>query len=90
MRLAPGASSPHWCRPRSRSLAQSTPIAWPTRANLARWTGEAGDAAGARDQLAALVPTVERVGWPRAPGYPGRPRYPCPLDRGGGGRGRGA
>jgi Domain of unknown function (DUF4062)/Tetratricopeptide repeat len=31
------------------------------RANLASWTGEAGDAAGARDQYAALLPTVERV-----------------------------
>ena len=32
-----------------------------TRANLARWTGEAGDAAGARDQYAALLPVQERV-----------------------------
>ena len=31
------------------------------RANLAYWTGEAGDAAGARDQYAALVPVEERV-----------------------------
>ena len=31
------------------------------RANLAYWTGEAGDAAGARDQLAALLPVRERV-----------------------------
>ncbi len=31
------------------------------RANLARWTGEAGDAAGARDQFAALLPIEERV-----------------------------
>jgi hypothetical protein len=31
------------------------------RANLGHWTGEAGDAAGARDQLAALVPIQERV-----------------------------
>ena len=31
------------------------------RANLARWTGEAGDAAGARDQFAALLPMAERV-----------------------------
>jgi hypothetical protein len=31
------------------------------RGNLARWTGEAGDAAGARDQYAALLPTEERV-----------------------------
>jgi len=32
-----------------------------TRTGLARWTGEAGDAAGARDQFAALLPIEERV-----------------------------
>ena len=32
-----------------------------TRGNLARWTGEAGDPAAARDQFAALVPVRERV-----------------------------
>lgn len=32
-----------------------------TRRELARWTGKAGDAAGARDQYALLVPTIERV-----------------------------
>jgi hypothetical protein len=37
------------------------------RANLAYWTGEAGDAAGARDQFAALLPTVERVSGPEHP-----------------------
>ena len=31
------------------------------RASLARWTGQAGDAAGARDQYAALLPISERV-----------------------------
>jgi hypothetical protein len=31
------------------------------RANLACWTGMAGDAAAARDQYAALVPVIERV-----------------------------
>ena len=31
------------------------------RHNLALWTGEAGNAAGARDQLAALLPVRERV-----------------------------
>jgi len=31
------------------------------RYHLARWTGEAGDAAGARDQFAALLPIRERV-----------------------------
>jgi hypothetical protein len=32
-----------------------------TRHQLARWTGEAGDAAGARDQVEALLPIRERV-----------------------------
>ena len=31
------------------------------RADLAEWTGQAGDAAGARDQFAALVPVLKRV-----------------------------
>jgi hypothetical protein len=38
-----------------------------TRANLAHWTGEAGDAAGARDQHAALLPIQERVLGPDHP-----------------------
>jgi hypothetical protein len=38
-----------------------------TRNQRARWTGEAGDAAGARDQLAALLPIVERVLGPEHP-----------------------
>jgi hypothetical protein len=44
------------------------------RANLAQWTGEAGDPAAARDQYAALLPVRERVSarstrtpWPTAP-----------------------
>ena len=32
------------------------------------WTGEAGDTAGARDQLAALLPIRERVLGPEHPG----------------------
>ncbi|MFI6396248.1 FxSxx-COOH system tetratricopeptide repeat protein, partial [Nonomuraea sp. NPDC050540] len=32
-----------------------------TQHNLARWTGRAGDAAGARDQLAKVLPVQERV-----------------------------
>ena len=32
-----------------------------SRHELADWTGEAGDAAGARDQFAALLPVEERV-----------------------------
>ena len=35
--------------------------------HLARWTGEAGDAAGARDQFAALLPIRERVQGPEHP-----------------------
>ncbi len=37
------------------------------RHDLARWTGEAGDAAGARDRLAALLPIVERLKGPEHP-----------------------
>ena len=37
------------------------------RHELAFWTGEAGDAAGARDQLAALLPVLERVQGPEHP-----------------------
>ena len=36
-------------------------------ASLAYWTGEAGDAAGARDQLTALLPVRERVLGPEHP-----------------------
>jgi hypothetical protein len=35
--------------------------------NLAYWTGEAGDPAGARDQYAALLPVHERVSGPEHP-----------------------
>jgi len=37
------------------------------RANPARWTGNAGDAAAARDQYAALLPARERVLGPDHP-----------------------
>ena len=43
------------------------------RRNLAGWTGRAGDAAGARDQFAALLPVRERVLGPEHPAHPGRP-----------------
>jgi hypothetical protein len=45
------------------------------RANLARWTGAAGDAAGARDQHAALLPIIERVLGPEHPNTP-TPQHP--------------
>ena len=37
------------------------------RAELAYWTGQAGDAAGAREQLAVLLPIRERVLGPEHP-----------------------
>jgi Tetratricopeptide repeat len=37
------------------------------RHELAHWAGEAGDAAGARDQFAALLPVIERVFGPVHP-----------------------
>jgi Tetratricopeptide repeat len=37
------------------------------RRDLARWTGEAGNAAGARGQLAALLPILERILGPEHP-----------------------
>ena len=67
MRPGPATSSPRCCRCASGSSAPSTRTPWPTRANLARWTGEAGDAAGARDQFAALLPVRERVLGPEHP-----------------------
>ena len=56
--------------------------------SLARWTGEAGDTAAARDQYAALLPVYEQVLGPST-GHPVRPQQPRPLDRAGGGCGRG-
>jgi hypothetical protein len=50
-----------------RVLGPEHPDTLAARANLARWTGRAGDAAGARDQLAALLHIVERV---LGPGHP--------------------
>jgi hypothetical protein len=44
-----------------RVLGPEHPHTLTTRHNLALWTGQAGDAAGARDQYAALLPIRERV-----------------------------
>ena len=60
MRPGPGTSSPRYCRSASGSPAPSTETL-AARANLAFYTGTAGDAAGARDQYAALLPVTERV-----------------------------
>jgi hypothetical protein len=44
-----------------RVLGPEHPDTLTTRANLARWTGEAGKPAEARDQFADLLPILERV-----------------------------
>ena len=60
-------SSPSCCLSRSGSSARRTPDTLIARRSLARWTGEAGDAAGARDQFAVLLPIQERVLGPAHP-----------------------
>ena len=72
---------------RERVLGPEHPATLTARANLARWTGMAGDAAGARDQFAALLPVRERVSGPEHPDTLTDPRQPRPLDQAGGGRG---
>ncbi len=67
MRPPPAISSPHCCRYASRSSVPNTRTAWPSGASLAYWTGQAGDAAAARDEFAALVPVCERVLGPEYP-----------------------
>ena len=52
---------------RERVLGPEHPHTLGARANLASWTGEAGDAADARDQYAALLPVFERVLGPEHP-----------------------
>ena len=74
---------------RERVLGAEHPHTLTTRYNLARWTGEAGDAAGARDQFAALLPIRERVLGAEHPDTLSTRARPRPLDRGGGGCGRG-
>ena len=44
-----------------RSFGAEDPYTLIVRANLAFWTGRAGDPAGARDQCAALLPVMERI-----------------------------
>ena len=54
-------------RVRERVLGPEHPQTLAVRSNLARWTGQAGDVAGARDQYAALLPVSERVLGPEHP-----------------------
>ena len=67
MRPGPATSSPPWLPIRERVLGPEHPSTLTARHNLAYWTGEAGDAAGARDQYAALLPIRERVLGPEHP-----------------------
>ena len=74
---------------RERVLGPEHPHTLANRNGLARWTGEAGDAAGARDLFAALLPTAERILGPEHPntvmirGYLGywAQEAPAPGDR---------
>jgi hypothetical protein len=66
MRAGPATSTRRCCRSWSGS-SPDYPYTLAARARLAYWTGEAGDAAGARDQLAALLPILERVLGPEHP-----------------------
>jgi hypothetical protein len=52
---------------RERILGSDHPDTLATRHNVARWTGETGDATGARDQLTALLPVIDRVLGPDHP-----------------------
>ena len=61
MRPGPGTSMRRCCPSASGCLGVEHPDTLRVRDNLARWTGEAGDAAGARDQYAALLFVRERV-----------------------------
>jgi len=50
-----------------RVLGPEHPDTLAARASLARWTGQAGDAAAARDQYAELLPVRERILGPEHP-----------------------
>jgi hypothetical protein len=67
MRPAPATGSPRCCPSASGYWAPSIRKTLITRAYLAGFPGHAGDAAGARDRLAALLPIEERVLGPEHP-----------------------
>ena len=67
MRPGPATSSPPCCPSASGSWAPSTPTPWPPATTSPPGPGEAGDAAGARDQFAALLPMSEQVSGPEHP-----------------------
>jgi hypothetical protein len=65
--VGPGGTNPRfrspcaWGGPCVRVPRPEHPDILTTRHEHARWTGEAGDAAEARDQFAALLPIRERI-----------------------------
>jgi hypothetical protein len=67
-----------------RVLGPEHPDTLVARRDLARWTGEAGDPAAARDQTAALLPVMERVLGPEHPKTLAARGSLARLDRGGG------
>ena len=89
MRPRPATSSPRCCPCDERVLGPEHPDTLRARANLARWTGEAGDAAAARDQFAALLPVHERVLGPEHPDTLGTRGNLARWTGAGGGPGRG-
>jgi hypothetical protein len=50
-----------------RILGPKHPDTLAARASVVGWTGQAGDAVGAQDQFAALLPMRERVSGPAHP-----------------------
>ena len=60
-------SSLRWCQCAARVLGPEHPETLATRHELAHRTGEAGDAAAARDLFATLLPVCERVLGPEHP-----------------------
>ena len=76
-----------WQRWRTRldeALGPTHPDTLTARANLARFTGEAGDPAAARDQYTALLPTIEEVPGSTHPDTLTARAESRPLHRGGG------
>ena len=87
-RPPPGTCSPRCCRCVSGSSARNIRTHCAPAVYLARWTGEAGDPAAARNLFAALLPEGERVLAAEHPDLLHGRRETRPLDRGGGGPGR--
>ena len=56
---------------RERILGPEHPDTLITLSNLARWTGESGEAAAARDLLTGLLPMRERILGPEHPDVDG-------------------